>query len=426
MADFAERKARMYTDSGKMYGQTGRIVEVGEVAARVNDGFTGFEELRTSEAEHIIELKPTYGFSKLRDKVVSTDTTNATVVDGDGEFEVRINGTEATDNVELETIEYGRYLGGSIGIAGVAVRIPALPDDVGKTFRWGYYNDNDGFGYLADSDGIALFLRRGGTDTVVRQEDWDDPMDGTGVSGATLDPERMIVYRFDYRWYGAGPVKYRIAYEDEDKRPRLATVHVVLGSKGAPIVEQPNLPIRVTVDHNNVASGTESRVFVGGRHYSVQGRYNATRRVTSELRAAANVGTTAWFPLIAFRAKNDSKSKAVTMRIEGSDVLTDQNVEIAMFALDDVDGTFGSISDTPDSETALEVSTDSTALTGNVDATIVHRDIAASAGNNKIGSSTLGLVYFDVPHRDTPVIFAARALSTSASVTMMARMLEEW
>lgn len=426
MSNFADRKARMYPDSGKMYSQAGHIVEVGEAALRLSDNFTGFDEIRTVEIEHLIDLKPSYGFSKLRDSIQTTNATNATVNQVGGEYEVRIDGTEATDNVKLETIERGRYLAGTTATTGVAVRIPTMPDDAGKTIRWGYYNDNDGFGFLADSDGYAVFLRQGGTETVVRRADWLDPMDGNGPTGAVLDNEKMIVYRFDYRWYGQGPVEYKIAYEDVDGRPRIATVHRIAGVKGEPIVDQPNLPIVVEVDHSSVTSGTQSQVYVGGRHYSVLGRYRPSRRVTSEIREGASVGTTSWYPVLAFQSKTDQESGAVTMRLEGFDLLTDQNAEVAIFVLDDVDGTFGALSDVPTNETALQVSTDSTTLSGNADRMIVWRGIVSSAGNNKVGANSAQLLSFDIPHRDTPIVFAVRALSTGASVTAVVRLLEEW
>jgi hypothetical protein len=41
-------------------------------------------------------------------------------------------------------------------------------------------------------------------DTRVPQSAWEDPMDGTGASGYTLDLTKMQMWYIDYSWYGAG------------------------------------------------------------------------------------------------------------------------------------------------------------------------------------------------------------------------------
>jgi hypothetical protein len=42
------------------------------------------------------------------------------------------------------------------------------------------------------------------TDVRVPRTRWEDPLDGTGVSGYTLDLTRMQMFYIDYSWYGAG------------------------------------------------------------------------------------------------------------------------------------------------------------------------------------------------------------------------------
>jgi hypothetical protein len=45
-------------------------------------------------------------------------------------------------------------------------------------------------------------------DTRVPRTQWDDPLDGTGVSGYTLDLTRMQMLYIDYSWYGAGFARF--------------------------------------------------------------------------------------------------------------------------------------------------------------------------------------------------------------------------
>ena len=42
------------------------------------------------------------------------------------------------------------------------------------------------------------------------QEDWDDPLDGTGISGIILDPTKLNVYQINFRWLGIGIMKFAL------------------------------------------------------------------------------------------------------------------------------------------------------------------------------------------------------------------------
>jgi hypothetical protein len=46
------------------------------------------------------------------------------------------------------------------------------------------------------------------TDVKVPQSQWNDPCDGTGVSGYNLDLTRMQMWFIDYSWYGAGVIRF--------------------------------------------------------------------------------------------------------------------------------------------------------------------------------------------------------------------------
>lgn len=52
------------------------------------------------------------------------------------------------------------------------------------------------------------------TETWTYQEDWDDPMDGTGVSGITMDWTKLQVFQIDFRWLGVGEIRWAIENPD--------------------------------------------------------------------------------------------------------------------------------------------------------------------------------------------------------------------
>ena len=37
-----------------------------------------------------------------------------------------------------------------------------------------------------------------------------DPLDGNGYSGATLDPTKLNVFQINFRWLGAGQIRFSI------------------------------------------------------------------------------------------------------------------------------------------------------------------------------------------------------------------------
>lgn len=82
----------------------------------------------------------------------------------------------------------------------------------GLTQCVGYYNDQNGI-FFANIDGINYIVKRtfvSGTavDTMVAQADWNiDKLDGTSVSGITLDVTKAQILFMDLEWLGVGQVR---------------------------------------------------------------------------------------------------------------------------------------------------------------------------------------------------------------------------
>jgi len=76
--------------------------------------------------------------------------------------------------------------------------------------RIGYFGADNGM-YFEIDDTTAYFVERSlstGTETRVAQEDWNvDKLDGTGVSGITLDLTKAQILWMDIEWLGLGTVR---------------------------------------------------------------------------------------------------------------------------------------------------------------------------------------------------------------------------
>lgn len=78
--------------------------------------------------------------------------------------------------------------------------------------RVGYFTSGDGIYFEADGDDLYLVIRSSVTgspvNTRIAQADWNqDPMDGSGPSGITLDPTRTQIFWCDIEWLGVGSVR---------------------------------------------------------------------------------------------------------------------------------------------------------------------------------------------------------------------------
>lgn len=78
--------------------------------------------------------------------------------------------------------------------------------------RVGYFTSGNGVYFEADGEDLYMVIRSSVTgvvnDTRVAQSSWNqDPMDGTGPSGITLDPNKTQILWTDIEWLGVGSVR---------------------------------------------------------------------------------------------------------------------------------------------------------------------------------------------------------------------------
>lgn len=257
-----------------------------------------FNEQITTERTPLIELNSALGLSDLRDKrtVVSTGTVTNTT----GEHVLSTGGTTAS-SAELQSVEYGRYYPGTSAQTGMGVRVPDAYTGTAKA-EWGYFGATDGFGFGVDIDGPYIFYTRAGSQTKVLQSSWNiDVMDGSGISGATLNPANGNIYQINFSWYGYGVIEWYIMADGVDGRQVPVLVHRYRPTTTNSI-RNPNQPITAKVDNGNTT--TDYTIYVGGRQFSVYGRYIPSFRRTHENKIAlGSVGTT-FVPIISFRRKS--------------------------------------------------------------------------------------------------------------------------
>jgi len=254
-----------------------------------------FGEIITTERTPIVELNSIYGASALRD--ITTVANDGTVSSSNGEILLTTSAT-ASGSAQIDSAERGRYIPGYGGEVGLGIRIPTAATGL-QVAQWGLRSGDDGVYFGQDADGLFVARISGGTETKVRQADWNiDTLDGAGVSGVTLDPSEGVICKIKFSWYGYGQILYGIAAVRDDKQTFIPCHSSKVS--GSLSIQTPNLPIYAKVTNG----GTETTyvMAIGGRQYSIVGKYTPRIRYTGQERGSVATSTTAE-PLVSFQTK---------------------------------------------------------------------------------------------------------------------------
>lgn len=380
-----------------------------------------FSENVVVERTPIIELNSAYGTSALRD-VETVSGTGAISSSATGEI-LLSTGATATSAATLESGERGRYIPGYGAEAGIGIRVPAAP--TGNQFaRWGLWDDvtpSEGFYWGVDATGIYVGYLNNGAETKIRQSSWNvDKLDGTGKSRITLNQSDGVIYRVNFTWYGYGQILFSII-SVVDNVQQLVPAHS-LRITGDTSVRNPNLAVFAQADNGGDAADLD--VYVGGRNYSIVGKYVPKRRMTGQERASVATATTAK-PLMTFRRKSGFLDRSV--KVQGFEVDVGTEPVIVEIRLN---GTLTAASyATPTNhtagETALEVDVSATAISGGEVLYTKYFD-TANVGRETVSGST-GALAIDLEIPDSqPITLCARTLSGTGTVVSHMRMTEEW
>ena len=137
----------------------------------------------------------------------------------DGDVTVTLNGTVFT----AVTLNAGTIAG------NIALLAEGLEDQAAFTARYLVEYDQTRIKFLSTSLGpqtgtfnatstaTITFTNTANQTGVTQTENWTfqddfnlDKLDGTGYSGVTIDPSKLNVYQINFRWLGAGEIRYAI------------------------------------------------------------------------------------------------------------------------------------------------------------------------------------------------------------------------
>jgi hypothetical protein len=126
----------------------------------------------------------------------------------------------------------------------------------GITTRLGYFDNSNGL-FFQYGTTISVGLRNNNGNTTIEQANWNiDKMDGTGMSGITLNFQKAQLFVIDFEWLSVGRVRFGFYIFG-----RINYCHQItnLNSLTDPYMLSPNLPSRYEIISTG-ASGTLTQI----------------------------------------------------------------------------------------------------------------------------------------------------------------------
>ena len=145
---------------------------------------------------------------------------------------------------------YVRFLKGSLGPTAGAFSVSSTGDLVGNVTQL--------------QAGVAQ------VENWIYQSDFNlDPLDGTGPSGVTLDPTKLNVFQIDFRWLGAGQIRFAI--ENPINGDMIFFHHIHYGNQNTTVhLDNPSLKIGY-VAYSTGGTGTNVSVTGASMMGGIQG-----------------------------------------------------------------------------------------------------------------------------------------------------------
>ena len=247
----------------------------------------------------------------------NTEVNGGTVTQADG-MAVVGSSTTTTSTALFQSKQHAKYRPGLGGvsrftalftspIAGTEQYI-GIMDETGSSqaFKNGY-----GIGY----NGTTFGFQRWVNDALVTiaQVSWDDPMDGSGASGMTLDHTKINIFEIRFQYLGAGKIQLCI---EDDSTGDFVVAHTVLYANNniVPSVYNPNFFHTIWV--NNKATTDNIIIKSASYAYFVEGKTSFIELHQPENASGTKEKTTVTTEVAIFTLRNKSTYASKTNFID--------------------------------------------------------------------------------------------------------------
>lgn len=291
--------------------------------------------------------------------------------------------------------------------------------------RMGYFDDDNGL-FLECNGGTINLVRRSKTtgtaqDDTIPQSSWNlDKMDGTGISGITLDFTKTQIFMIDFEWLGVGRVRFGFNVDgithyvhELSAANTLTTVYM----------SSPNLPLRYQIINNGTGIASSINcicsavISEGGREEVATNSYISTGSTSVSAVNGQNN------PIVALKLKTGYKGCTIDV-LDISMLVTSQDNYEWNLVLNPVTSSALSYTDVSNSSIQKAVGASGISVTGGF-------VIAGGYGNTKseiAGDQFKGLLKLgaSITGRMDTLVLCARPLGNSPAVTYAALNFREF
>ena len=239
---------------------------------KISGPVTAFGDLRNAELSPILQTNFDY-------TVDNTEITTNTVTNGGTVTQsesMALCGTSTTTNstsllMSKQTCKYKSGLGGLLRFTSLfstpvadTEQYIGLADEEGSSVS---FED----GYMIGYNGVDFGIHRFKDDiqTTVIQSNFDDPLDGTGVSGITLDNTKLNAWEIRYQYLGAGAIELWVESQTTGKFELAHTIQYT-NQNTTPSVYNTNF--RVVVFTNNKTTTSDIILKTASFAYFIEGK----------------------------------------------------------------------------------------------------------------------------------------------------------
>lgn len=216
--------------------------------------------LRVSNPADVFDGTQEYNANLLIWEHVTAGNGTATYTQALNSTVISTGGAASGDRAFRGTKVYWRYIPHKSQLAVLTGVLAYAGTPSGAAVaRIGYFSDNNGLFFGRDATGYFVCTRTNTSGSVVEtkvyRSSWDDPLDGTGPSGITIDFTKSNIFVIDFLWLGSGQVRFGIRYAGVTY---LAHKVVNESQHTGPYMRTANLPLRFEVFNNSGAGSNIS------------------------------------------------------------------------------------------------------------------------------------------------------------------------
>lgn len=234
----------------------------------------------------------------------------------------------------------------------------------------GLFNGANGFYFGFKNTEFGVFRLDGGDETFISQANFSgDKIDGTGISGFNIVPERYNIYKISFGWLGIAPIFFSV-YAGAAKGWIECHVIDLVNMQDEPHIENPSLPISVETGRSS-GTGADLTIQTSSWRAGVVGEAeedNASNRFFGDFVLDVTKTSAAIDHLFSMRSKTTFQTKAnhvkTKIKILVSTNSTNKDLVFSAYRLPDV--TFGAgptWADFNTNNSVIEVAKDTTLLT---------------------------------------------------------------